>query len=81
MIILKLKMKFIKQIYSTFPIPCAKSKIVSLTSSIMKEIVAFLTHSRFPVKLICCITFGSALSTCHLLKSIAISLWYSLKYA
>ena len=35
---------------------------------------------RFPVKLICFIAFGSASSFCCLLKSIAISLQYSLKY-
>ena len=39
----------------------------------MEHIVAPTALSRFTVKLICCIAFGSASSTC-LLKSIAITL-------
>ena len=50
-------------------VPCEKSKIVSFPSSVMKNIVPLF--SRFPVKLICYIAFGSASSACFLLKSIA----------
>ena len=39
-----------------------KSKIVSFASSITKSIVAPSGRFRFPVKLICCIAFGSASS-------------------
>ena len=38
---------------------CEKSKAVSLISSIMKNIVAFPNHSRFPVKLIYHLTCGT----------------------
>ena len=51
----------------------------SLASSIMKSIVKPSSRSRFPVKLICCIAFGSALSGCFLLKSVANILWCLLK--
>ena len=62
--------------YNTPKVPCEISEIVSFASSIMKRIVVFAFHSqaRFPIKLICCITFGSASSACCLLKSIAIIL-------
>ena len=36
-----------------------KSKMVSFASSTMKNIFVFPVRSRFPVKLICCIAFGS----------------------
>ena len=49
--------------HNTFTVPCEKSKIV-------KNILAFF--SRFLVKLICCIVFGSVSSACCLLKSISI---------
>ena len=47
---------------NTFTIPCEKSKMVSFTSLLMKNIVvfAFLSQARFHVKSICCIAFGSA---------------------
>ena len=66
--------KIAEHIYSTLTVPFEKSKIVSFTSSIMKNIIvfAFLSRAEFPVKLICCIAFGSASSTFCLLKSIAI---------
>ena len=48
--------------------------MLSFASSIMKTIVVFPATSRFPVRLICCIAFGSASSACCLLKSIAIIL-------
>ena len=44
-----------------------KSKMVSFASSIRKNIAAPSAQSRFPVKLACCIAFGSASSTCFLL--------------
>ena len=61
-------------IHSTFTVPCEKSKMDSFVSSIMKKIVAPAARSRFPVKAIYCIAFGSASSACCLLKSIAILL-------
>ena len=53
---------------------CEKSKMVSFASSIMKNIVVISSHSRFQVRLICCIAFSSAPSACCLLKPIAIIL-------
>ena len=53
-------------------VPCEKWKMFSFTSSIMKNSIVFPSHSRFPVKLICFIVFGSTSSSCRLLKSIAI---------
>ena len=50
-------------------VPCEKPKMVSFASSEMKNIV-FIFRSRFPVKLVCCIVFGSTSSACCLLKSI-----------
>ena len=47
-------------------IPFEKSKTVSLASPIMKNICVFPFRFRFPVKLICCIAFGSASSFCCL---------------
>ena len=51
-------------------------KMVFFASSVMKNIVVFAIgyRARFPIKLICCIAFGSASSACCLLKSIAIIL-------
>ena len=49
--------------YNTLTVRCEKFKIVSSTSSYMKKIFVSPERSRFPVKLICCIAFGSALST------------------
>ena len=50
--------------------------MVSSVSSIIKDIVVYAIGSsaRFPVKLICCIAFGSASSACCLLKYITINL-------
>ena len=50
-----------------------RSKMVSLASSIMKNIVWPSARFRFLVKLISCIAFGSELSACCLLKSTEIS--------
>ena len=50
-----------------------KFNLVSFASSIMENNVA-LSFSRFPVKLICCIVFGSVSTFCCLLKSIVINL-------
>ena len=43
-----------------------KSETVFLVSSIMKNICLFPSCSTFPVKLICCIAFGSASSLLQL---------------
>ena len=59
--------------HNIITVPCEKSKMVSITSSIMKNIV-LPAQSKFPVKLICCIAFGSISSACCLLKSITIIL-------
>ena len=61
-------------IHKMLTVRCEKSKIVFFASSIMKNIVAFSSRSRFPVKLNCCIAFGSTSSAYYLLKSIAIIL-------
>ena len=54
-------------------VPSEKSNLISLASSIMKNVVsAFPSQARFPVKLFFCIPFGSASSACCLLKSVAI---------
>ena len=61
-------------IHNTFTVPCEKTKIDFFASSIMKTIIAPLSRSRFPVKLISCTDFGSASSAYCLLKSITIIL-------
>ena len=61
-------------IQNSLTVPCEKSKTVSFASSIMKNIIAPLSRSRFPVKLIYCIAFGLGSSACCVLKSIAIIL-------
>ena len=63
-----------KKNYNTFTVPCEKCKTVSFASSLMKNIAEPSTISRFRVKLICCIAFGSEISFCCLLKSVAIIL-------
>ena len=67
--------------HNTLTVPCGKPKMVSFVSSIMKNIVAFTFQppTRFPVKLTYCAAFGSASSSCCVLKSIAIILQYLLK--
>ena len=57
-----------------FTVACEKSKAVCFATSIVKNIAAPTARAKFPAKLICCITFGSASSACCLLKSIAIEL-------
>ena len=64
-----------EHINNPLAVACEKSKMVSFASSIMKNIIVFPSQSRFAVKLIYCIGFGSATSACCLLKSIAITLW------
>ena len=59
-------------IHNTLTVPCEKSKMVSSTSSVMKNSNVLLLPSRFPVKFICFLAFGSTSSACCLLKSIAI---------
>ena len=56
-------------------VPFENSNSVFFASSILKYIVvsAFSSPARFPVKLICCISFGSTSVACYLHKSIAIT--------
>ena len=60
-------------VYNTLRVTSEKLNMVSFTYSRMKSIHAPSAQSRFPVKLICCITFGSASGACCLLKSIVIN--------
>ena len=48
-------------------------KIVSIASSVMKNIVVLSFQSRFSLKLICCIGFGSTSRACCLFRYIATS--------
>ena len=64
-------MKWKKKKKKTETVCCEKSKTISFASSIMKNID--VSFSIFPVKLICCIAFGSASSFCCLLESVAIN--------
>ena len=41
--------------------------MVSFDSSIMRNVVVFSLQSRVPVKLVCCIAFGSSSNACCLL--------------
>ena len=63
-----------EHIHSTFTVPFEKPKMVSFASSIMNNIIAPSTRSRFPVKLICCMAVGTASGARYLLKSITIIL-------
>ena len=45
-------------------VSCERSKAVSFFSLMMKNICISPSGSRFPVKLICCIGFGSASKFC-----------------
>ena len=47
-------------IHNTLLVLCEKSKMVSFAPSIMKNIIVFPSWSRFAIKLICYIAFGSA---------------------
>ena len=66
-------------IHNTFTVLCEMSKMFFFASSIMKNIVVFKftfwPRFRFPVKLICCIVFGSTSSSFCLLKSIIVSFY------
>ena len=64
---------------NTLTVPFGKSRTLSFASSIMKNIVELSALSRFPVKLIFCITFPSKSSFCCWLKSFVINLQYFLK--
>ena len=66
-----------KYVYNTLTVPREKSKIVF--NLIMKRIAVFPAQSKFPVKLIRCITFGSVSSACCSLISFANNLKCSLK--
>ena len=68
-----------EHIYYTLTLFCEKTKMVSLASLIMKNIIVFPIQSKFPIKLICCVALGSATSVFCLLKSIAINLQCSLQ--
>ena len=60
--------------HDTLPVPFEKSKTVSFTFWILKNIDEPSRQSRFPVKLICRIAFGPASNFYWWLKSIAINL-------
>ena len=66
--------KNVEHIDNTLTVPCEKSKRVFFTSSIIQNIVVTPSRSKFTVKLICSIAFGSPSSACCLLKYIAIIL-------
>ena len=51
-----------KHAYNTLTVSCEESKIVSVYCFRKKKTFATSALSRFPVKLICSITFGSASS-------------------
>ena len=70
----------IQHIYNTFTVPCEKPEAVSIASSVMKNIVLFPARSKFVAKLTCWIALGPAPRACNLLKSVAITLYFSLKY-
>ena len=61
-------------IHNTLKVPFKKSSLVSFASLIIKNIVSSFARSKFPVKLICCITLETASSASCLLKSVAILL-------
>ena len=67
-----------KQNYNTLIVLREKSKIVSIASSVIKNVTVLSftssTRFRFPVELICCLAFGSKSGACYLLISVAISL-------
>ena len=50
----------LKQIYNTLTVSCKESKLFLFVFLNIENIVVFPSRSRFPVKLICCITFASA---------------------
>ena len=72
---------FVEHAYNFFTVSYEKSRIVSLTSSVMKNISVFPVISRFAVKLICFIGFESASIDCFLLRFIAINFCFFLKFA
>ena len=52
-------MKLMGCVYNTFTVHCENFKIVFLTSSRINVICVSPIRFRFPVKLVCCIAFGS----------------------
>ena len=60
-------LKLVKIDYAKIDICCV---ILILCFSIMKNVVSHSGRYRFPVKLVCCIAFGSASSACFSHKSI-----------
>ena len=71
---------FVEQVCNTFTVSCGKSRMICLTSSTMRNIIVFSFALRIPAQSICCLVPGSKLSTCCLLRSIATSLLFSLRY-
>ena len=71
---------FVEQVCNTFTVSCGKSRMICLTSSTMRNIIVFSFALRIPAQSICCLVPGSKLSTCCLLRSIATSLFFSLRY-
>ena len=71
--ILAMRAKSYDNIHNTVTVTCEKPKMVSFTCSVMKNVV-FSFRSRFPVKLIYFIAFGSTSRACCSLKSIVIIL-------
>ena len=53
-----------KKNHNNLTVPFEKSKTVSFASSIMKNICVFPFRSKFTVKFICCIAFGSVSDFC-----------------
>ena len=64
-------MALIKQNQITVTAFCENSKVVSYDFSIIKNIVAVVSSSNLPIKLICCLKSGFS-NSIYLLKSIAI---------
>ena len=64
-------MALIKQNQITVTAFCENSKVVSYDFSIIKNIVAVVSSSSLPIKLICCLKSEFS-NSIYLLKSIAI---------
>ena len=51
----------VKENHNTFMVSCEKTKMISFTSSIMKNMAVYTVQFRFLVKLTCCIAFATIL--------------------
>ena len=51
------KNTFVEHVYNTLSGSCENFKIAYFTLSVMRNTIVFPARSRFPVKLICCVTF------------------------